>query len=792
MFSIGCRERESWQKRYEEGEQALRNGNSKLAIDTAKSGYEALRKRDPLMAWRFRVLQAQALSRQRRSADSLAVIDAAGPPILPDELLAETNIARGNALCGLNRNAEGAALLENTEGIASRSPTLESAVKYALADCTSQESATAAKYLQSSARLAHGKDGYLEARALVLLGYFLMQDGRYDEAIGILNQAVAVTESPWLKELAFGNIGYSLERLGDWRTAPDYLRRAEELASTVADASSDRALWLVDLGQQYFSQLQYSEAEKAWSKALAIARQLNDPVRIAQCLNNLAILALSRSDAATAENFIQDSKTLQLADNQRFDLLLTEAKLAKYRNNHDLARQLMARILASHPDTEARYNTLTELAILNSEEGRTADADKMFQEGIVTAEQAFARVASEKFRISFMDHEPFYDAYVHFLVNQNRPLDALNVAERARSGALAAALEIDRSKELQLKSIQKTLLSRGQVVLAYWLAQKESYLWVITAREMKLLKIAPEMEIVGAIDEYAQQVLDISTADESALGAHLYTLLVAPGEKHIPKGSQVIIVPHRRLYKLNFETLVVPTPRPHFWIEDVCVQNASFLGMLAHPHKTQARFAKDLLLMGAPLEASKDFPTLTHAKEELTKVAAHFQAAQERIVDGRQATPEAYRDSDPRQFRFFHFVTHGTASDTNPLDSAIILSPSDHGFKLYAWQIIKTKIHPELVTISTCYGAGTRQYSGEGLVGLAWAFMRVGAHQVVAALWEVDDAANADFMDQFYSELTHGKAAAVALRDSKLAMLHSTGPRKRPYYWASLQLYTGP
>jgi len=136
-------------------------------------------------------------------------------------------------------------------------------------------------------------------------------------------------------------------------------------------------------------------------------------------------------------------------------------------------------------------------------------------------------------------------------------------------------------------------------------------------------------------------------------------------------------------------------------------------------------------------------------------------------------------------------VTHGTASDTNPLDSAIILSPSGGGYKLYARDIIKTPIHPELVTISACYSAGTRQYSGEGLVGLAWAFMRVGAHQVVAALWEVNDASTANLMDQFYSALTKGKSAAEALRDGKLAMLHSTGPRRRPYYWASLQLYAG-
>ena len=131
----------------------------------------------------------------------------------------------------------------------------------------------------------------------------------------------------------------------------------------------------------------------------------------------------------------------------------------------------------------------------------------------------------------------------------------------------------------------------------------------------------------------------------------------------------------------------------------MCIQNASFLAALEeHPH-TQRRYSKDLLLMGAPVEASKDFPGLTHAPEEIEKVAAHFPRSKETVIDGAAATPAAYESSDPSEYRFLHFVTHGTASDTNPLDSAIILSPSGGGYKLYARDIIKTPIHPELVTI---------------------------------------------------------------------------------------------
>ncbi len=135
-------------------------------------------------------------------------------------------------------------------------------------------------------------------------------------------------------------------------------------------------------------------------------------------------------------------------------------------------------------------------------------------------------------------------------------------------------------------------------------------------------------------------------------------------------------------------------------------------------------------------------------------------------------------------------MTHGTASDLNPLESAIVLSRGKDGFKLYAEDIIKIPIHPELVTISSCYGAGTRQYSGEGLVGLSWAFLRAGSHNVIGALWETDDEANVKLMGTFYKEMSSKDDLAGALRTAKLELLHSNSFWKRPYYWGALQLYS--
>ncbi len=121
--------------------------------------------------------------------------------------------------------------------------------------------------------------------------------------------------------------------------------------------------------------------------------------------------------------------------------------------------------------------------------------------------------------------------------------------------------------------------------------------------------------------------------------------------------------------------------------------------------------------------------------------------------------------------------------------------PGGDTYKLYARDIVTRHLQAELVTISACYGSGTRAYSGEGLVGLSWAFLRAGAHNVIGALWEVSDApATPELMDSLYRELKDGKDPATALRDAKLSLLHSANPNsvfKKPFYWAPFQLYAG-
>ena len=331
------------------------------------------------------------------------------------------------------------------------------------------------------------------------------------------------------------------------------------------------------------------------------------------------------------------------------------------------------------------------------------------------------------------------------------------------------------------------------VILSYWLGPQRSYLWAVTPNRVASFILPPAVEIDSLAQSFRTALVgprDVIET-ENVEGKKLYETLVAPAKDLIPKGSRVTILPDRSLYGLNFETLLVPTPQLHYWIDDVTVMNANSLELLAASASQQAARSKKLLLIGDPISPSSEFPDLPQAASEMAQIEKYFSPASQMVLSRSQATSEAYLDSRPEQFSFIHFVAHGTASRVSPLDSAVVLTRVADSYKLYARDIIKHRLRADLVTISACHGAGERTYSGEGLVGLTWAFLRAGAHGVIAALWEVSDNSTPQLMDHLYAEITRGTAPEAALRDAKLSLIHSGTVYRKPFYWAPFQIYRG-
>ena len=75
-------------------------------------------------------------------------------------------------------------------------------------------------------------------------------------------------------------------------------------------------------------------------------------------------------------------------------------------------------------------------------------------------------------------------------------------------------------------------------------------------------------------------------------------------------------------------------------------------------------------------------------------------------------------------------------------------------------------LRARLVVLSCCHSGQGRIWKGEGVVGIARAFLAAGARSVLVNLWAIDDEATMVFMKSFYQYLKKGKTASVAVHQS--------------------------
>jgi CHAT domain-containing protein len=76
-----------------------------------------------------------------------------------------------------------------------------------------------------------------------------------------------------------------------------------------------------------------------------------------------------------------------------------------------------------------------------------------------------------------------------------------------------------------------------------------------------------------------------------------------------------------------------------------------------------------------------------------------------------------------------------------------------------------------LVYLSACDTAVGPPRFADGLPGLQRAFLRAGAHGVIATLWPIEDVYASQFATEFYKRYTAGVPAAQALSETQRTWL---------------------
>jgi CHAT domain-containing protein/tetratricopeptide (TPR) repeat protein len=189
----------------------------------------------------------------------------------------------------------------------------------------------------------------------------------------------------------------------------------------------------------------------------------------------------------------------------------------------------------------------------------------------------------------------------------------------------------------------------------------------------------------------------------------------------------------------------------------------------------------------------RELPRLPHSRQEAQAILSlgHSQGALGAL--DFDASRETATSPEMARYRIVHFATHGILNNEHPELSGLVFSlvdkhgnPRDGFLRLY--NIYNLNLEADLVVLSACQTALGKQINGEGLMGVTRGFMYAGASRVVASLWKVDDAATAELMKKFYSEMIKvGRRPADALRVAQLWMQKQERWRA-PYYWAGFIL----
>ncbi|MCU1329831.1 MAG: Tetratricopeptide 2 repeat protein [Bryobacterales bacterium] len=790
-----------------EAQRLLYSERFDLAFSKATSGLERAEKSGAQAhRWRFRLTLLDVLLGQRRLEDAEAFLRGVGEvPHGPEwaEVRGRLLLARGRVLYARNRDAAATEVLGQAAELAARSNSealaAEVSLRQGLLLIREQKLDEArARFESVSETASRLQNVYLEAIALGNVGFVLQQQRRYEEAVPWFEQTVRLFSEFGASESVArnnGNLAACYWGLGDYDNAQRLFRITEEGFAKTGNRDSQQ-IWIGNAANVRYEVGDYAGAEASYRRALDLARSVGNQARAGLWLANLAAtsIELGRWDAAAAAN-TEAQTTLQTAGDNQWDPLLTvnAARIAEGRGDPGTARTLFeAAIRRSGDDAASRLDAHAGLARLHTREGRVREAEAEFQSTVAMIEAGRRSLVKDEYKVSYLASlMRFRREYVEFLIASHRNERALEVADSSRARLLE---ERSGSRVIgtahSAADYRRVARQMRASLFEYLLGPERSYLWVVEPAGIQLHLLPGRDQLRPLIESYRAVVTGGRNPLDSAgdTGRRLYNMLLAPG---VRGAGRFVLVPDQDLYSFNLETLPNAGTPGKFWVEDATVTIAPSLNYLSTRISGTSGGSRALLAIGDATGATAQYPRLQYAGQELADIAARVGGSGTTVLRGDAATPAAYLTAQPGRFGFIHFAAHAAANQQNPLDSAVILSGPTAQNRLLARDVMATPLTAELVTISACRSAGGKTYAGEGLVGFAWAFLRAGARNVIAGLWDVSDRSTAQLMTTLYGRIAQGAAPAEALREAKLQLIHGGGAYAKPFYWAPFQVYVG-
>lgn len=688
-----------------------------------------------------------------------------------------------------------------------------------------------------------------EAIALNDLGLTYVDLREYQKAIASYEESLKLAQAvnnPAGESVTRSNLGVAYELIGEREKARLALTQSLEQARAAMSSETEVSA-LNMLGRLHYRAGDLQQAEGHFKQALELSRRVKLRPQEAIALFSLAQCHASSGDfpAALAEG----EQSLALTESLRgkvADLALRSSYFATVQERYEFYLDTLARANEKTPDDRyiaAAFET-NERARARALLDLLAEAKTDLRQGVDPPLLAQERLLGQKLNAKhFMQtrllngkHTDEQTAAIAKEIDDlNQQYQDLQGKIRASSPRYAA---INVASPLTLTAAQ-ALLDPETLLLEYAFGEKAGYLFVLSSGSARMYNLSPRGEIEALTKQIYDQLTTRQPRPESesgALAARLSRMLLGPAAAEFGD-KRLVIVAAGALGYLPFAALPDPAagkdgaPPLLAAHEIVYLPSASVLGSLRR-ELAQRRPAPETAAVFADPVFSNDDPrlgTMSRTKQrdiapssplpdDLTAAVRDANASGtgvlSRLPFSRQeadallslapekaslrainfdASRGTLSGADLSRYRILHFATHGLLDSERPQLSGLVLSlvdetgkPQDGYLRLH--EIYNLKLGADLVTLSACQTALGKQIRGEGMVGLTRGFMYAGTPRVVATLWQVNDAATAELMRQFYrGMLRDGLRPAAALRAAQLNLLK----QKRwasPYYWAPFVL----
>lgn len=671
--------------------------------------------------------------------------------------------------------------------------------------------------------------------------------GDYDAALRTARQGLEsarANNDPLMEQRIDEHIGSIYLKLGKPEAALPYLRKSISLTPQT-EATHLHLNALLSLGEAYAALGQFGKASAKLEEGLAVARRMGRPAAEAQALHLLGDFWLRRAGFDKAKAYFEQSLAIsdriQLAEVSlavrqglaRVSIATNRPEEAWRQLQPALERMDALRGRIPTPDLRTHFVERNASAYEDaidalSELHQRQPMRGYDREALAVAERAKARTfldllneSKANIRKGLSVEQQRERQGLEWRVSQTLSALGTEDSERNRRAAEEAESKLAEWEEsVRLTNPDYSALrfprpyspeqarrlagDRGVAILEFVLGERRSHLWVITGSAVRMVRLPPRARIEAAVNAYRATLARPSNGVAETFSRQLHEMLLGEAEPLLAGTRQLLIAPDGILYYLPFEAL---TPKPgRYLVEDYTISYAPSISVFASLRTERAGRVYDLLAYGDPAfspsaaapvqsvyrSAGIRLSPLPNARTEVREIGALFAPDRRTLRLGEEATEARLKAERLGSYRLIHFATHAVIDERAPARSGIVLSLVNTGTEdgiLRASEIVNLNLNADLVTLSACQTGLGKVVRGEGMIGLTRAVLAAGSSRVLVSLWDVSDVATPALMKDFYTRLAAGRSVAGALREAKIAMIHSDRPSRRdPHFWAPFVL----